>query len=430
VTLFGPLFAPAAVREAVADEAWLRAMLDAEAALAAAQARTGVIPAAAARAIAAACAGAGFDPGAIGAAAPAAGNPVVPLVRALRAAVPADARVHVHRGATSQDILDTAAMLVARRALTPVLAELDGATRAAAALARAHAGTPMVARTLLQQALPTTFGLKAAGWLAALLDARARLAEIRDARLAVQLGGAAGTLAALGDRGEAVVAAFAAELGLAAPELPWHTARGRVAELGAALAVAAGAAGKVALDVVLLAQTEVGEVAEAAPGGSSALPHKRNPIAAIRARACAQRVPPLAALLLGAMAQEHERAAGAWHAEWEPLGDALALTGGAAGALRTSLEGLEVDGDRMRANLDSTGGLVLAERVALALGREAVDAAIERSANGTSFRDALLGVTDRLDAAALDELLDPVGYLGAAEPFIERALARLDRELT
>ncbi len=481
--LFAPLSAPARLREAVSDRAWIRAMLDTEAALAAAQADTGAalaaagadastagaVPAAvAADAIASACRSGGIDVAGLGDAALAAGNPVVPLVERIRAAVGPAAAPYVHRGATSQDVLDTAAMLVARRAVALVDEELVAVARACAALARTHAETPMAGRTLLQQALPVTFGLKAAGWLDATLDARAGLARTR---FDVQLGGAAGTLAAFGDDGPRVAAALAERLGLGAPDLPWHTARGRVAELGAALAVAAGAMGKVGLDLVLLAQTEVGEVVAGA-GGSSTLPHKQNPVGAVRARACALRVPPLAATLLAAMAQEHERAAGAWHAEWEPLTQALALTGGAAAGVREALDGLEVDAARMRANLDATGGLLLSERVVLTLaprvGREAAKGAVQAAAaeaadgagggaaeagsnagpcGGTvpgsgagagaggarhGFRDALLAqpaVAAHLDAAALDALLDPATYLGATSTFVERALARAEREL-
>jgi 3-carboxy-cis,cis-muconate cycloisomerase len=270
----------------------------------------------------------------------------------------------------------------------------------------------------------------------AVLEARARLASVRESELAVQLGGAAGTLASLGADGPAVVAGFAQELGLAEPALPWHTARGRIARLAAALAEAAGATGKVALDVVLLAQTEVAEVAEAAGGGSSTLPHKRNPIAAVRARACAARLPGLASTLLAAMAQEHERAAGAWHSEWEALRDALALTGGAAAWTRESLEGLEVDPERMRANLAASGDSLLAEHVALLAadggGRleanAAVRAAGERAAGGgRTLREELLDeplVRDAIAPEDLDAALDPAGYLGSADVFVERALER------
>jgi 3-carboxy-cis,cis-muconate cycloisomerase len=353
--LFDPLFTTGAVAEAVSDRAWLAAMLAFEAALARAQAKLGLVPAEAAEAIAAACAPERFDVAGLARASAATGTPVVPLLAALREALPPDAARHVHKGATSQDVVDSAAMLVARRALGPILADLDTLASACARLAEAHRATPMAGRTLLQQAVPTTFGLKAAGWLVGLDESRRRLAEVRDRRLAVQLGGAAGTLAAL-DRGVDVLDAVADGLGLGRPVLPWHTIRVRVGELAGALGVVAGVLGKIALDLTLLAQTEVGEVAEpAAPGrgGSSAMPHKRNPIGAVLAAACARRAPALVASLLGSMAQEHERAAGAWHAEWEPLGDLLRVVAGAAGRLREALDGLEVDADRMLANVDA-----------------------------------------------------------------------------
>jgi 3-carboxy-cis,cis-muconate cycloisomerase len=344
--LFTPIFVPEAVQDAVSDEAWLRALLDVEAALAAAEAAEGLIAAEAAAAIAAAVPSLGD----LGPAARDAGNPVVPLVARLREAVGEHGDA-VHCGATSQDILDSAAMLVASRALVPVGAELDALADACAALAREHRRSVMAGRTLLQQAVPVTFGLKAAGWLAGVAGARARLRELR---LPAQLGGAAGTLSKLGDRGPAVVEQFAAVLGLAAPDLPWHGDRRPVAELGAALAVAAGAVEKVALDVVLLAQTEVGEAAESSAGGrggSSAMPHKQNPVGAVRARAAARAVRGAAGVLLEAMAGEHERAAGAWHSEWRALSEALAFTGGAAWSLHEALAGLTVDPERMRANL-------------------------------------------------------------------------------
>ena len=439
--LFGSLFVPDALAEATSDRAWLEAMLEVEAALAAVEARTGVIPPAAATAIGHAARALRFDARELGTEARASGSPVVPLVRALREALPEDAARFVHWGATSQDILDTAAMLVSRRALDLIVADMDAVAGSCAALARAHRTTVMAGRSLLQQALPVTFGLKAAGWLAAVDDARARLASLRADRLAVQLGGGAGTLASLGAAGEDVLRGLAAELGLAEPVLPWHSARGRVAELGAALAVAGGALGKVALDIVLLAQTEVGEVREAAGpgrGGSSTMPHKRNPIAAIRALACARRLPAIAGVLLGAMAHEHERAAGAWHAEWQPLGEALGLTGGAAACVRESLEGLEVDRERMRSNLDLTAGASMAERVTLAIAEHAdrgeahaaVAGAVARAADGARpLRDELLAeplVSAHLSPAALDRALDPETYLGCADAFVERALRAHD----
>jgi 3-carboxy-cis,cis-muconate cycloisomerase len=360
--LFTPIFVPEAVQDAVSEEAWLRAMLDVEGALARAEATNDVISAAAADAIARAAP----DLAGLGVAARDAGNPVVELVRRLREAAGDEA----HFGATSQDVLDSAAMLVAKRALAPVLAELDAVVDACAALAREHRGTVMAGRTLMQQAEPVTFGLKAAGWLAGVAGARARLRELR---LPAQLGGAAGTLSKLGDRGPAVLSAFARELGLDEPVLPWHGDRRPVAELGAALAIAAGAVEKVALDVILLSQTEVGEVAEESGGGrggSSAMAHKHNPVGSIRARAAARSVRAAAGVLLEAMAGEHERAAGAWHSEWQALSEALAGTGGAAWSLHEALAGLTVDAERMRANLSDD----LRE-----VGTSAADAFIDRA---------------------------------------------------
>ena len=429
--LFAPIFVPAPLREAVSDRAWLQAMLDAEAALARAEARAGVIPAEAAAAIAACCDADSFDVAALAEGARRLGAPVEPLVRSLADAA-GDAGRYVHWGATSQDILDTAAMLVARAALELIFAELDGVAAACAGLAEAHRSTPIAGRTLMQQALPTTFGLKAAGWLVAVLEARSRLAAVRNERLAVQLGGGAGTLAALGAEGPAVLALFAEELGLAEPPLPWHANRVRVAELGAALDLAAGALSKVALDVVLLSQTEVGEVAEAGAGGSSTMPQKRNPTGSVLAIACARRVHAQATLLCGGLAQEHERAAGGWHAEWQPLSDALALTGGASAAVRGVLEGLEVRPERMRANLDATNGLIMAERITFLLAerigriqaRELVTEACARAVAAAGPLRAELEADPRIELTPeeLDAALDPTGYLGSAEAFVERAL--------
>jgi 3-carboxy-cis,cis-muconate cycloisomerase len=339
---FDAIFVPDAMREAVDDRAWLAAMLDAEAALARAQARVGVIPAEAAEAVAAACRIERFDVTEIGRAARVDGNPVPALVAA------ADCE-WFHHGATSQDIVDTAAMLVAQRVVVLTIDQLDAAAHTCSALADAHRDTLMAARTLMQQAVPTTFGLKAAGWLDALLDG---VDALGSAELPVQLGGAAGTLASMGEAGPKVVHEFAEELGLSEPLLPWHANRVPVAALGSALAIAAGVVGKIALDVELLAQTEVGEV-RSGRGGSSSMPHKQNPVEAIRARACARRVQAAAGLLIrGLSDHEHERAAGAWHAEWAPLSEALMCAGGAAAAARDMLDGLEVRPERMRENLD------------------------------------------------------------------------------
>ncbi len=431
--LFTALFVPPAVREAVSDGAWLQAMLDAERALAAAEAAEGVIPAAAAERIAAACRADRFDAAALGAQGHGTGNPVEPLVRALRAEA-GDAAAYVHRGATSQDILDTATSLVSRRAVDLVLADVDAVAGRCAELAERHRSTLLAGRTLLQQALPTTFGLKAAGWLVAVLEVRALLAAAR-AGLAAQLGGAAGTLASLGDRGLAVLSRFAAELDLPEPVVPWHANRLRVAMLAARLDLTAQALAKIGLDVALLAQTEVAEVVESSAGGrggSSAMPHKRNPVGAVLARACAAQVHGLASIVTGSVAQEHERAAGGWQAEWQALTETIALTGGAAAAIREVLEGLEVDGERMRRNLDATGGLLMAEHVATVLADRGVAGAHElvreicakAVASGRPLRDEL-AADDRvaLTGEELDRALDPAGYLGSAESFVDRALA-------
>ncbi len=445
--LFRPIFVPDEIREALGGRAWLQAMLDAEAALAAAEARAGVIPQEAAATIASCCDATRFDPEELGRKGRAAGNPVPPVVKALAGAVSEvseEAARHVHRGATSQDIVDTAAMLVARRALDLILAEVEGISHASARLAEEHRETIMAGRTLLQQALPTTFGLKAAGWLVSVLEGRRRLLAVRGRGLAAQLGGAAGTLASLGEPGVSVLGEFARELGLAEPAVPWHTDRTRIAEMGGALSLVAGALGKIAVDVILMAQTEVGEVAEPADegrGGSSTLPHKRNPILSVTAAANARRVQALAQTLYPALVGEHERAAGAWHAEWEALSDALALTGGAAVAMREVTGGLEVHPQKMRQNLDETGGMLMAERittvVADRLGRleahEIVQTVAWRAAGaGKPFREELLAepaLRERLSAEEIDAALDPARYLGSAQAFIDRALALYREEV-
>jgi 3-carboxy-cis,cis-muconate cycloisomerase len=337
-------------------------MLDVEAALARACAEAGQIPAAAAAEIVAACDADLYDLAALGRAAGGSASPVVPLAAALRDR----ANEHAHHGATSQDILDTAMMLLARRALGAIVTDAAGAAAAAADLAETHRDTPVMARTLLQPALPTSFGLKAAGWLTGIEDAIAGLLAVRDRILAVQMGGP------VGRRDQTVAAHVAAALGLAQPVLPWHTDRARPAALAAALGVTAGALAKIARDVVLLAQAEVGEAREGGAGGrSSAMADKRNPAAAVSVLACAARVPGLVATLLAAMPHEHERAAGAWQAEWGTITDALRLTGSAAAWTRSLLEGLEVDPERMRANLsgaeaDLAGAGALVDRALLA----------------------------------------------------------------
>ena len=438
--LFGPIFVPDEFGEAVSGRAWLRAMLDAEGALALALARAGLIPGQAAETIVSCCDVDRFDPEEIGHQGRAQGNPVPPLVRALAAAVSGvseDAASHVHKGATSQDIVDTAAMLVSRHALGLILTEVEGIAAACARLADTHRDTMMPGRTLLQQALPTTFGKKAAGWLVSVLEARDRLLAVREAGLAVQLGGAAGTLASLGPAGTRVLGEFARELELVEPVVPWHTDRVRISELGNALALVAGVLGKISQDVILMAQTEVGEVAEPAGegrGGSSTLPHKQNPILSVIAVANARRVFDLSHTLQAAAVGEHERAAGAWHSEWEVLSDGLALTGGAAAAVREVTEGLEVYPEKMRRNLDATGGLLLAENVTTVaaehLGRLEAHDLVEGASHrvlegGKSLREELSsepGLGEVLSGEEIDAALDPAGYLGSAGAFVDRAL--------
>ncbi|NKZ08731.1 3-carboxy-cis,cis-muconate cycloisomerase [Actinomadura latina] len=349
--LLSPVRAGTEAEAATSDLAYLTAMLDAEAALARAQARLGIVPAAAAEAIAAAADAGRFDLAAVARRARGSGNPVVPLVADLRG-LAGDAGEHVHKGATSQDIADTGAMLVAARTRRGVLAHLDRALDALAGLAARYRDTPMAARTLGRQALPTTFGAKAANWLLGCLEARDGLAAVP---LPVQLGGPAGTLDAFGDRALDLVAAYAEETGLERPVLPWHTRRAPVARLAAALAVTAGALGKIATDVWLLSQSEVGEVAEAAGagrGGSSSMPHKRNPALSTLIRSAALQVPAQAQVVFAAQAAPHERPAGEWHAEWQPLRECLRLTGGAAETAAELLAGLEVSTELMQADLD------------------------------------------------------------------------------
>lgn len=443
--LFRPIFVPNEFREAVSGRAWLRAMLDAEGALAMAQARAGLIPRQAAEIIVSCCDVDRFDPEEIGHKGRAKGNPVPPVVRTLTEAVSRaseDAASHVHKGATSQDIMDTAAMLVSRHALGLILTKVEGIAAACARLADTHRDTMMPGRTLLQQALPTTFGLKAAGWLVSMVEARDRMFAVREWGLAVQLGGAAGTLASLGPAGTRVLSEFARELDLGEPVVPWHTDRVRVSDIAGALSLVAGALGKISQDVILMAQTEVGEVAEPAGegrGGSSTLPHKQNPILSVTAAASARRVLDLAHTLRAAMVGEHERATGAWHSEWEAISDALALAGGAAAKVREMTEGLEVYPEKMLENLNATGGLLLAENVTTVVARhlgrlEAHDLVEEAShralEGGKPLREELLSdpsLGEVLSEEEIDEALDPAGYLGSAGEFVDRAL-KLYRE--
>lgn len=378
---FQAIFVPDSLVDALSDQAWLSALLEVERALANAQSLAGLLDADEAAEIAEACDPSRFDVAELAENARASGNPVIPLVHALRDS----GATAAHRGATSQDILDSASMLVAKDALWIIDVELMRVADTCAELADTHRTTVMAARTLLQQAVPTTFGYKAAVWLVGALDARDALRALVD-RLPAQLGGAAGTLASYGDAGPELLRLFADELNLRAPDVPWHTIRTPIAELAGGLALSAGIAGKIAGDVILLAQTEVGEVREGDSGESSTMPQKRNPARAIVAVACERHARANCAVLFESLAAEHERAAGSWHAEWHALTTALAATGGAVAAAADSLDDLYVDTERMRRNVDDD---TLAE--ARALGHE---------------------------------VSEPQDYLGAASVFIDRALAR------
>jgi 3-carboxy-cis,cis-muconate cycloisomerase len=447
--LLAPTWAGTPAAAEVTDEAWLQAMLDVEVALARAQHAVGLTPVGAVEAIAAAARTDRLDLVALAHAARAAANPVVALVTAFTevvAAKDAAAAEYVHRGSTSQDILDSAAMLIARRVLGLIAADLERTGAALAALADTHRHTVLAGRTLAQHAVPTTLGLKAAGWLQLVADALARVRSVACA-LPAQLGGAAGTLAAYreyaaldggeGEGGVELLRPFAQALGLAEPVLPWHTVRTPVAELGAVLQLVTGALGKFALDVQTLSRTEIGEVSEPAAAGrgaSSAMPQKRNPALATLIVAAARQVPAHALVLAQCMLAEDERPAGAWHAEWQPLREALRLAGGAAHTAVELAEGLIVHPERMLANLELTGGAIVTERLTVVLApslgkaraKQLLTAAsAEAAGTGRTIGDVLSGhreLSARFTPAQLSELLDPARYTGAADTLVDRAL--------
>lgn len=446
-SLFTPLFQTPSMAAQFGDGAVLSSMLRVEAALARAQASVGMVPAAALPSIDAACDARLYDMAELGLATALAGNPAIPLVKALTAKVaasdPAAAR-HVHRGATSQDIIDTGLVLRARDAVGLLRADLDRAIHALADLARHHAATTMAGRTLWQQALPITFGLKAANWLSMLLRVSARLDQAGRAVAVLQFGGAAGTLASQGGQGLAVAAALARELDLTLPDTPWHSQRDRIADLGAALGLLTGALGKIARDVAHLMSSEVAEAFEpaaAGKGGSSAMPHKRNPVGTTIALSAAARAPGLVATLFAAMVQEQERGVGGWHAEWPVVADLFQLASGAAAHMADTLSCLELDPASMRANLDLTGGLMMAEAVTQALAEASgrhdagriVEAACKRAiAAGHGLLEELAAdgaVTSHLPRERLEGLMQPENYLGSAAEFVSRVLATYDREM-
>jgi len=441
--LLAPLLSSAAMRGICDDTASLQHMLDFEAALARAEAASGVIPQEAVSPIETACRAELFDLHALADAGPAAGNLAIPLVKALTARVAQadpDAARYVHWGATSQDMIDTATMLTLRAAIDALLSDLSRAIAGFAELARQHRNTAVVARTWLQHALPMPFGLKLAEYAAALHRSAARLKTLRAQGLALQFGGAAGTLAALGEKGLTVADKLAADLHLPLPDAPWHTHRDRIAEAASILAILAGTCGKVARDVSLMMQTDVGEAFEpsgAGRGGSSTMPHKRNPVASASALAAATMAPQLAATIFAAQVHDHERSAGPWHAEWPTLPTLMSVTSGALAAIVDIAEGLEVDAERMRANLDATRGLIMAEAVTFALAEtigksdahHLLEAASKTAvAEKKHLRDVLTGdprVTAHLSADRIAKLFDPLAYQGVSQAMIDRLLASL-----
>jgi 3-carboxy-cis,cis-muconate cycloisomerase len=442
--LLAPMLSSAAMRAVCDDVACLQHMLDFEAALARAEAANGVIPTGAADTIAKACNAGSFDQGVLAEAATRSGNLAIPLVKALTAEVArvdADAARYVHWGATSQDVIDTATMLTLRAATDALLGDIDRAITGFAKLARRHRNTPVVARTWLQHALPMPFGLKLAEYAAALHRSRTRLQRLRSEGLALQFGGAAGTLAALGDKGLLVAKRLAQELRLPLPDAPWHTHRDRIAEAASVFAILSGTCGKIARDVQLMMQTDVAEAFEPSGegrGGSSTMPHKRNPVAAATALAAATMAPNLAATIFAAQVQDHERSAGPWHAEWPVLPMLQLITSGALASTVDIAEGLEVDAARMRVNLDATHGLIMAEAVTMALAEtigkskahHLIEAASNRAvAEKTDLRDVLTkdpDVSVHLGADRLEKLFEPMAYQGVAQILIDQLLASLD----
>ena len=432
------LFSTPSMSAVFSYQAHVQAMLTFEAALARSEARVSILTQEAAARIEAVCRVERFDVAALYREAVVAGTPAIPLVRMLTAQVEGDAQTFVHWGATSQDAIDTAMMLQMRHGLDLLIDDLDGVCTACARLAEQHRSTLMIGRTLLQQAVPITFGLKAARWLSLALRQMHTLRQHRAHTLAVQLGGAAGTLAALGQDGLHIAELLAEEVGLPMPDMPWHTERDRIAEIAAALGGVAGAMSKLAGDIVLLAQTEVGEVSEAAglgKGGSSAMPQKHNPVDATNALASARLAIGEVPVLLSAMAQEHERAVGGWQAEWVAIPNLFKFTASAVEHTRLAVSGLQVDTQRMSANLNMTNGLVMAESLTMALARymgksEAhtlVQAmCIQAAKSGVHLRqvaEAETRVRSVFSVQEIDQALDPGSYLGSTSLFIDRALA-------
>jgi len=446
--LFDRLFRYEAIDRIFSDQAYIQSILEFEAALARAEAKVGVIPAADASIIAAACHAESFNLEELATQAALSGNAAIPLVKQLTELVAKenkDAARFVHWGATSQDAMDTAVVLQLRRALEVMDQDLARLTATLASLADKYRATPTAARTWMQQALPTTFGFIVAGWLDAILRHRARLSDLRARNTTLQFGGAVGTLAALSGRGPAVAKALAEELRLPLPPIPWHTHRDRIVEIAAALGLCTGTLGKIACDISLHAQTEIGELAEPSGegrGGSSTMPQKRNPVTCATVLAAAQRVPGLVSTMLSSMVQEQQRGLGGWQAEWETLPEIVSLSGGALYHLTEMLPGLHVDAKRMLKNLDATHGLIFAEAVTMAMGNHIgkmpahllVELACKKARlENRELKDVLRGdpeLSIHLTPTDLERLFDVRNYLGSAEEFVRQILAEVSSKAT
>jgi 3-carboxy-cis,cis-muconate cycloisomerase len=440
MNLFDPIFRWEPVAKLFRDDSYLQAMLDFEVALARAEAASGLIPAAAANAIAAKCRVELFDKEKLAQATSLAGNLAIPLIKQLKVLVAAenkDAAGFVHWGATSQDAIDTALVLQLREALPLISGDLDNLCARLAKMADQHRLTPIVARTWMQHAVPTTLGIKFAGWLDALIRHRERFSETQNRCLVLQFGGAAGTLAALGSPGEVIATHLSAKLKLPLPQIPWHSHRDRFCEVATTLALLTGTLGKIARDISLHMQTEIDELREPAEegrGGSSTMPHKRNPVACAIILATAIRVPGLVTTMLSAMVQEDERGLGGWHAEWQTLPEIVCLTAGAMHRLSILVPRLEIDVQRMRENLELTKGLIFAEAITAALGetnsrsqaRELIDAASERAIKEKRhLRDVINDdqkIAKHLSSDQLDKLFDPRNYIGTSNEFIDHII--------
>ena len=446
MTMLDPLFGWEVTDRIFTDSVRLQRMLDFERTLAAAEARLRVIPKSAGPAISNHCKVDLFDLPSIAQAAATGGNLAIPLVKELTKLVAQsdeEASRYVHWGATSQDVIDTGLVLQLREAFDAIESELQKLAEKLAQLAQDHRATALPARTWMQHAIPTVFGLKVAGWLDAMTRHRERLRETRERVLVLQFGGAAGTLASLGSDGLRVAQTLAEDLGLSLPAVPWHSHRDRTAEVGATLALLVGTLGKIARDVSLQNQTEVGEVFESAAegrGGSSTMPQKRNPVACSVILAAANQVPALASALLSAMPQEHERGLGGWQAEWNILAELVRKAGGALHHSKEMIDGLRIDSARMLQNLDATHGLIFAEAVAAALakhiGKQEAHKLVEECcrravAEKKHLREILPGTAEiksRLTPAELDSLFQPLNYLGVANEFIDRTIAASNAE--